>query len=242
MTNTKKPREDYQIIIKSRPGDQPSDFEANLLNQIPLNPHKRYSISLKNAILSASWPTNPKGVAYTVDGVEKIIPDGHFTFDTLADYIKTDMTLLALPYAGKCKVTSVGTKVVILKSLAPLLGFPVDTLVNGSVGASKVSISPFTFLSVSCSLVDINSTRSNYNVRPILRTSLIPDCLEAYQIFDLCSAESGDYAVKLSPGQIGQFSLRIADENGNPVPLDNDIPTFFTILIKELDNLDSFVK
>lgn len=232
-----KPRfEEYQVIIKSPPGANPADFTITLLNPIRLDSHKIYDISLKNAILSASWDTGPLGTAFQVDGVDKIIPSGHWTFASLSKYVEEYFILKALPYSGMSEVTPVEDKVITLRSIASLIGFNEGITLQTGVtlqSTSKVSIGKYSFLSVSCSLVDIESTRSNYQVRPNLRTSLIPDCLEAYQIFDLMDGNDS-YGVKATAGIIDSIDIRIADGNGNAISLDFSIPTYFTFKIREI--------
>ena len=225
-----------QVILSSEPGQNPADFDVTLINHIKLDVHKEYRVSLHNAILSASWNTAPVGVAYTVNGVDKSIPAGHFDFNTLKEYIKNDFEIEAITYSGKVKVVVPVGSTVVLKSLAPKIGFATDTsLVAGEHTSTNIaSLNPVTFISCSCSLVDINSTRSNVNaIRPTLRTALLPECLEPYQFFDMCRV-SDDYEVRSIQHEISTIGIRLTDQDGNTLGLDPSLKTYFTLLIREV--------
>lgn len=229
-------KDHHQIIVRSPAGENPADFTVRLTNAIRLNPNKHYVVGLHNAILTASWNTAPLGVAYTVNTTPVSIPTGHFTFETLKEYIKADFTIETIPYSGRVKITIPTGKTVVLGSLADRLGFTagVSLTAGNYEGTKTASINTVNFLSVSSNIIDINSTRSNANVRPLLRTALLPSCLGAYDYFDLCSS-SDDYYVKCNRNEILTIDIRIEDDAGRTVELDQSIPTYWTLTIKETD-------
>ena len=133
------------------------------------------------------------------------------------------------------KITVPTGSTLILQSLASKLGFAVDATLGAGehISTSIANINPVQFVNCNCSLVDINSTRSNSFVRPIIRSALLPECLEAYQFFDLCRV-SDDYRVRSVRHEISTISIRLTDQDGNTLKLNPDLKTHFTIIINEL--------
>lgn len=227
-------KDHHQVVIRSPAGANPTDFTVSLTNPIRLDPHKHYQVSLHNAILTASWVTSPLGTAFTVDGVAVAIPKGHYTFTRLKDYIKSYFSIEAIPHLGKAKITVPAGSTVVLGSIAERLGF--DTGVSLTAGEhispNVVAINPVNFLSIHSNIIDVNSTRSNENVRPLLRTAVLPPCLEPYEFFDVCRG-SDDYWVKLNRTEINAIDVRVADDVGRTLQVDQSIPTFWTLTIRE---------
>ncbi len=229
-------KDHHQLVIRSPPNENPAEFNVRLTNPIRLDPNKHYVIGLHNAILTSSWNTAPLGVAYTVNGVDVSIPAGHYTFMTIKDLVKDDFVIEAEAPQGKVKITVPAGKTIVLKSIAPKLGFvPDTTLATGEhISPNTASVNPVNFISVHTNIIDINSTRSNANIRPLLRTALLPPCLAPYDYFDLC-ANSDDYYVKCTRNEIVNIDIRVEGDDGVALQLDPSIPTFWTITIKETD-------
>ena len=229
-------KDHHQIVIQSPAGENPADFSVRLTNPIILDPNKHFVIGLHNAILTSSWNTAPLGVAYNVNGVDISIPKGHFSFESLKEYIKGNFIIETVPYLGKVKVIVPAGTTLVLQSIAPLLGFITgDTFTEGEyISANIADVSPVNFISVSSNIIDINSTRSNGNLRPLLRTALLPPCLEPYSYFDLCS-NSDDYYVKCVRNEVMNIDIRVASDSGAVLDLNPSIPSFWTIIIKETE-------
>ena len=229
-------KDHHQLVIRSPPRDNPAEFNVRLTNPIRLVPNKLYVIGLHNAILTSSWNSAPLGVAYTVNGVDVSIPSGHYTFIELKDVVKSDFAIEAVAPQGKVKITVPTGKTIVFKSIASKFGFAPDTtLATGeNISPSIASVNPVNFISIHTNIIDVNSTRSNANIRPILRTALLPSCLAPYDYFDLCGS-SDDYYVKCTRNEIVNIDIRVESNDGTIVQLDPSIPTLFTITIKEVD-------
>jgi len=229
-----KQKEIYSITVHSPNGSNPADFQTNLTFPIRLNKDKEYVLSLHNAVLTASWNTAPVGVAFTLDGNPVVIPEGHYNFDSLKTILLPYMTIEAIPTTGRCKIT-VASGTIVMASLAPLLGFVEGNIlgVGDHIGSFSVKINPVNFITVHCNLVDFNSTRSNLNTRPILRTATLPECLAPFDYFDLCR-DTDDYFVKCNNSEISSVEIKLTNDIGQSINLDSNIQTYFTISIKEI--------
>lgn len=226
-------RSQHQIVIRSPAGSNPSNFSVNLTHPISLNPNKHYVVALHNGFISASWNTAPVGTAFTFNGSPVVIPRGHYTFETLSAELSAYMTLEAISTTGRCKLTSLGD--IVMGSLAPILGFLEGNIlgVGDHIGSYPISINPVNFIRVVSNLVDINNTRSNEVNIPILRTSILPKCLSPYEYFDLCG-DGDDYYVKANRSEINAVDIRLLDENGNIIQLDDSIRSNWTLTIREM--------
>lgn len=230
----KQIKEIYSVTIHSRTGDNPANFTSNLTFPIRLDKDKQYKISLHNAILSASWSTAPTGTAFTFNGSPVTIPAGHYNFDSLKDILSSYMTIEPITTTGRCKIT-VPSGTIVMGTLAASLGFVEGNIlgVGDHIGSFTIAINPVNFINVLCNLVDFNSTRSNINTRPILRTSTLPPCITPFQYFDLCR-DTDDYSVKCNNSEISTVEINVTDDNGVTLGLDKDIPTYFTFSIFEI--------
>lgn len=226
----------YQILVESPDGSDPADFTTTLTQPIILDPHKKYAISLRNGLLSASWGNAPNGVAYRFDSVDYTIPAGHHTFDTISNLVKDQFKLEATEYNGKCKITLTGANTLELLTLGPLLGFTNGTIITGpseTESPSIVAVDTVSGVIVDCDIVDLNVMRSNKYVRPVIKSAVLPPCVDPYSYFDV-AINTDTYYVKARSGEISSITMRVSDQNGNRLSLDPNLKTYYTLLLKEI--------